>query len=158
MFLTNDPDSSSPLNFHREVPNVKTDTKFSRRVSNVSPLVLVVEDDDDTSLMLKYLSEIWKYRVISADTDEQAMQLAESFQPDVVLLDYKLPNIDGPAMTRRMRELPSLAETVIISISTYSEPSVRASALAAGSNEFLFKPIDFGKLEISLEKHLQLKN
>ena len=86
------------------------------------------------------------------------MQLAESCQPDVVLMDYKLPNIDGPDTTRRMRELPVLAETVIISISADSEPSVRASAIAAGSNEFLFKPIDFGNLEISLESHLLTEN
>lgn len=130
----------------------------SRRANNFPPLVLVVEDDDDTSLMLKYLLEIWKYRVILAVSDDQAMQLAENCQPDVILMDYKLPNIDGLATTRRMRELPSLAETVIISISACSEPSLRASALAAGSNEFLYKPVDFGKLEISLETHLQTKN
>ena len=158
MFLTNDPDSSSPFNFYGEVPALKKNSTHASRISNFSPLVLVVEDDEDMSLMLKYLLEIWKYRVILAADTEQAIHLAEACQPDIVLVDYRFPNIDGLAFTRRVREMSSLAETVIVSISAYSESAARADALAAGSDDFLFKPIDFGKLETSLETHLQMKN
>ena len=58
-----------PLNFYREVPDVKKNLMLSRRIHNFPPLVLVVEDDNDTSLMLKYLLEIWKYQVILAVDD-----------------------------------------------------------------------------------------
>ena len=119
------------------------------------PLVLIVEDDDDTRLMLKYLLEIWKYRVIEAVNGEEALRLAESRPPDVVLLDYKLPKIDGLATARLMRQQQSFSETVIIFMTAHAEPFVRASALAAGSDDFLVKPINFGELEITLKKHLQ---
>jgi len=129
--------------------------KSSPGSNNFLPLVLIVEDDDDTRLMLRYLLGIWKYRVIEAVTGEEAVRLAESTQPDVVLLDYKLPKIDGLTTARRMREQKVFNETIIIFITAHAETSLRASALEAGSNDFFVKPINFGELEISLKKHLQ---
>lgn len=130
-------------------------SKSSSVTNNFFPLVLIVEGDDDTRLMLKYLLEIWKYRVNEAVTGEEAMQMAEINPPDVVLLGYKLPKIDGLNIARQMRERHLLRETTIIFITAYTDAAARASALAAGSDDILIKPIDFGKLEISLEKHLR---
>ena len=123
-----------------------------------APLVLIVEDDEDTRMMLKYLLEIWNYKVIEASTGEDAVQTAKTRQPDVILMDYKLPKIDGLTTTRRIREQKNLEAAIIIFVSAHTEPSVRESALAAGGDDFLIKPIDFGALEISLEKHLKSKN
>ncbi len=128
--------------------------QLSSRANVFAPLVLIVEDDMDTRLMLKYLLEIWHYRVIEAVTGEEALEMATSQKPDVILMDYKLPKIDGLTATERIRELPIHRQTVIIFVSAYSEERVRASVLAAGANDYLVKPIDFGDLEISLEKHL----
>lgn len=118
------------------------------------PLILIVEDDADTRLMLKYLLGIWNYRVIEADTGEEALEMVASQNPDVILMDYKLPNIDGLTASIRIREIPGHEETTIIFVSAYSDEKIRASVLAAGANDYLVKPINFGELEVSLEKHL----
>jgi len=130
-------------------------SKSSSEKNGFFPLVLIVEEDNDTRMMLKYLLEIWKYRVIEAADGEEAMRMAEGSRPNIVLLDYKLPYIDGLNIVRRMRERQLLDETIIIFVTACTDPAARASALAAGSDDFLIKPIDFGKLEISLEKHLR---
>ncbi len=128
---------------------------LSSRTINFFPLVLIIEDDEDTRTMMTYLLKLWDYRVVEAASGEEGLQMAENLHPDVILMDYNLPKIDGLAATRRIRELPMLEQTPIIFISAFSEPSVCASALAAGADEFLVKPVDFGQLEKTLDRHLK---
>ena len=158
MYLKNEDYQPSPLFSSREVKSVSKKIQVSPRTKDFPPLILVVEDNEDTRLMLKYLLEIWNYQVIEANTGEEALQVAAREKPDVILMDYRLPRIDGITATSRIREQPSLKDTVIIFVSASSEPSVRASAVAAGGDDFLIKPINFGALEISLEKHLKRRN
>lgn len=158
MFLKKEDYKPSHPFFFREVKSVSKNIPVSPRTNVLSPRILIVEDDEDTRLMLRYLLEIWNYQVIEANTGEEALGLAASEKPDVILMDYKLPKIDGLATTKRLREQASLEQTVIIFVSASSESSVRADALAVGGDDFLVKPIDFGALEISLEKHLKSKN
>jgi len=159
IFLKNDDTASSPLNSFREAKSKKVSNviQFLPALPIFHPLVLIVEDDADTRLMLKYLLEIWSYRVIEAETGEAAVEKAASQRPDAILMDYKLPDIDGLTTTERIRELSIHADTAIIFISAYPEEKVRASVLAAGADDYLVKPIDFGELEVSLEKHLTNK-
>jgi len=160
MLLSNEDLSASPFNTFKEA-KPKTVSNVIRSFQGTQilhPLILVVEDDADTRLMLKYLLEIWNYRVIEAVTGEEALDKATSRNPDLILMDYMLPDIDGLTTTERMRELPILAKTPIIFVSAYSEEKVRASVLAAGANDYLIKPINFGELEIALEKHLKNKS
>lgn len=158
MYLEKKDFKISPRKSIREVKFVSKSIQVSPQTNVFSPLVLIVEDDEDTRLMLKYLLEIWNYRVIEAVTGEEAVEKAKIKHPDVILMDYKLPKIDGLTATRRIREQNELDGTVIIFVSAESAPSVRASALAVGGSDFLLKPIDFGALEISLETHLKSKN
>lgn len=122
---------------------------------NGLPLILIIEDDDDTRVMMKYLLNLWSYEVIEAVDGEKGLEMAEEFQPDFILMDYSLPKSDGLTTTKQIRELAQLAKTPIIFISAFTELSVRASALAAGADEFLTKPVDFGELEEALKKHLK---
>lgn len=120
------------------------------------PLVLVVEADEDTRLMMKYLLQIWGYRVIEAARVEDALEMTEAQQPNAILFCGKTKEETDFAV-RRMRELSPVAETVIIFISSFSEPPVRAAALNAGADDFLVKPIDFGQLEELLAENLKRK-
>ena len=119
---------------------------------------MIVEDDTDTRLMLKYILEIWNYRVIEAVSGEEALEKAEQFQPDIILMDFMLPNINGLTATKRIRELSNQKQAVIIFLSAYTEDKSRAAALAAGADDFLNKPVDFGKLELSLEHNFNNKS
>jgi len=129
---------------------------LTARRSVFPPLVLVVEDDADTRLMLKYLLEIWNYQVIVAKDDDEAFQMAIHYRPDLILVNINFEETTRLANSKRMRETPSLEQTVIIFISAYSDKKIRASALASGGDDYLVKPIDFGVLEKTLENHLRI--
>ena len=156
MFLTIDESYSSPLNFFKEVPTMSKSLQRSRRTSISPSLILVVEHDADTRLMLKYLLEIWNYQVIEAKNDDEAFQMAIHYRPDLIILSINAGEMDRLATSRRMREVSALEKAVIIFVSTYSDEQTRATALASGGNDYMVKPIDFGVLEKTLENHLRV--
>lgn len=128
---------------------------FSPQIENKLPLILIVDDDEDTRLMMNYLLKLWNYRVVEASDDDDAVREAKLYRPDLILVSDKISRIDALATTMRIRELSELDNTVIIFINGYSEPAVHASAIAAGANDFMFKPIDFELLELKLKHYLK---
>ncbi len=105
--------------------------------------ILVVEDYEDTSLAMRLALDQKGYHILEASDGEQAVRVAERERPDVVLMDLNLPVLDGFAAARRIRADPELKETVIIAVTAYHDPELRARALDAGCNAFVTKPIDF---------------
>ncbi len=105
--------------------------------------ILVVEDYEDTSLAMRLALETKGNHIIEASDGEQAVKLAESLRPAVILMDLNLPVLDGFGAARRVRANPELKETVIVAVTAHHDPDLRARALAAGCNAFVTKPIDF---------------
>ena len=124
------------------------------QASRRQPLVLVTDDHKDTRLMFRTLLAMRGYEVIEAADGEQAVHLADSAAPDLILMDGTLPRLDGLSATRRIRELSNGRKTPIVFISGQTEPHFRAKAIDAGCDEFLLKPLDFELLGDVLEKHL----
>lgn len=156
MFLTIDEPYSSPLNFFKEVLTMPGRLQQRSHRASVSPsLILIVEGDADTRLMMKYLLEIWNYQVIEAENDDEAFQMAIHYRPDLILMSINAKETERLTTSRRMRDVPTLEQAVIIFVSGYSDEKTRASALASGGNDYLVKPIDFGVLEKTLENHLR---
>jgi DNA-binding response OmpR family regulator len=125
-----------------------------KQATRVQPLVLVVEDHDDTRFMLEYLLGIHGCRVVLAEDGEMAVRVAESQSPDLILMDATLPRLDGLAATRRIRETPALACVPIVFLSGHAQASFRAVALETGGNDFIVKPFTIDQLESVLERHL----
>ncbi|MGB9178627.1 MAG: response regulator [Pyrinomonadaceae bacterium] len=126
-----------------------------RQAKNVQPpLVLVVEDHDDTRFLLTYLLEMRGCRVELAADGEAAVCAAEKLRPDLILMDASLPRLDGLAATRRIRGTPALACVPIVFLSGDAHPSFRAVALETGGNDYLIKPFEIDQLERVLERHL----
>ena len=121
---------------------------------SVKPLVLVVEDHDDTRFMLMYLLEMHGYRVAVAEDGETAVRMAEQTCPDLILMDATLPRLDGLAATRCIRKTPALARVPIVFLSGHAQPSFRATALETGGDDYLVKPLELAQLERVLERHL----
>lgn len=118
------------------------------------PTVMIVEDDADSRFMMKTLLEMKGYRVLEADSGEAAISTAEAERPGLILMDLQLPRINGFAVTRHVRQHDRLRTIPIIIISGHEPVQHRRLALAAGCNEFLHKPIDFGLLEETLSRLL----
>ena len=110
------------------------------------PLVLVVEDFEDNRFMMRRLLEMSGYRVVEAVNGNQAVEAAAREHPDIILMDLSLPQLDGLAATRRIREQQGTHRVPIVAVSAHDSADFHAEALAAGCNEYVTKPIDFDQL------------
>lgn len=124
--------------------------KSEKNTSNV----LLVEDTEDNRFMMRRLLEMTGYEVCEARNGEEAVQVAASEKPALILMDLSLPIIDGLAATRLIRKLPGFEGVPIIAVSAHDTADFQSEALAAGCNEYITKPIDFGELEKLIERLL----
>jgi len=109
--------------------------------------VLLVEDTEDNRYMMRRLLEMTGYRVVEAMNGEEAVKMAASESPQLILMDLSLPVIDGLAATRLIRKLPQLESTPIIAVSAHDTSDFQSEAMDAGCNSYVTKPIDFNELE-----------
>lgn len=108
-----------------------------------SPSVLVIEDEAQMRKFLRASLESSGYQVYEADTASEGLVQAASRTPDLVLLDLGLPDLDGLAVTQRLREW---AQTPIIVISARGKEEDKIKALDAGADDYLTKPFGVGEL------------
>lgn len=125
-----------------------------REKGEARPVVLVVEDHEDTCFLLNCLLELYGCRVVEAKDGEDAVRLAADARPDLVLMDISLPRLDGLAATLRMRQMPALQGVPIIFLSGHAEASFRAEALARGGDDYLVKPFTPAEIRRIVERHL----
>jgi excisionase family DNA binding protein len=105
--------------------------------------VLVVDDDEAVVDMFNELLERdGRFEVRTASTGYDAGILTEKFRPDVLLLDFKLPDINGNVVCRTIRANPNYRHMQIIIISGVADPDEVAELKSAGANEFIRKPFD----------------
>lgn len=116
--------------------------------------VLVVEDNDDTRTMLRTMLKVYGYAVIEAADGEKAVRLALEQSPHIILLDLKIPVMDGTEVTNKLRSLQETQHIPIIILSAYcNDFELRRKLLEAGANECLTKPVDIDKLRAALKSH-----
>jgi CheY-like chemotaxis protein len=108
--------------------------------------VLVVDDNVDAAAMLAMLLEAQGHEVLVEHGSLRALERAKADKPQVCLLDIGLPEIDGYELARRLRSLTDLNSAVLIAVTGYGQHSDRESALAAGFDHHLVKPVDTEKL------------
>ena len=116
--------------------------------------VLLVEDTEDNRFMMRRLLEMSGYGVVEATNGEEAVRLAQSERPALILMDLSLPVIDGLAATRAIRKLDGLSKTPIVAVSAHDTSDFQAEAIAAGCNSYITKPIDFSHLEVLIARLL----
>ncbi len=105
--------------------------------------LLVVDDDIAMTKLLKTLLEMDGFEVMTAVRGSDAQRLAAANAPDLFLLDFHLPDMEGVELIHLLRENPNCANTPILVVSgRYVEPEV----LAAGATAFMMKPYDTGEL------------
>lgn len=105
------------------------------------PLALVVDDETDNLLVLANLLTGAGFVVQTAQSGLDALKQFEKHSPAVVLLDLRMPDMDGVEVCRRIRSLPQGQTTPILIVSASVMPESRTTALQAGANRFLRKPI-----------------
>jgi len=109
--------------------------------------LLLVEDTEDNRFMMRRLLEMEGYRVVEARNGEEAVKVAQTEKPALILMDLSLPIIDGLAATKLIRRMPEFKDVPIIAVSAHDIADFQEEALTAGCNRYITKPIDFGELE-----------
>ena len=112
-----------------------------------SSTILIVDDFDDTRLLLRTWLEKKGYQVIEAEDGNAAVATAESERPDLIIMDVEMPELDGLAATRQIRALPGFDRVPIIAVSAYGAHQFRSEALNAGCNEYVSTPFEPEELE-----------
>jgi len=123
----------------------------------MAPLVLIVEDIEDNLILIKSLLELADYRVVEARDGREALAQAQAHHPDLILLDMSLPEIDGWAVARTLRQLPDFRSTLIVALTAHAMQGDREKTLEAGCDEFMTKPIDVPNFVPAVTKILEGK-
>jgi two-component system cell cycle response regulator DivK len=121
-----------------------------------APLVLIVDDSlDNREAYAEYL-RFRGFRTLEAATGKQALAIAHTHRPDLVVLDLLLPDIDGLDVSKEIRATRDLSPTKIVAVSARVFPSDVTSALASGCDSFLQKPCLPDALVREMERLLEL--
>lgn len=123
----------------------------------MSAKVLVV---DDTAMNVKMLADILSfkgYQVVTAAGGKEALTKLESEKPDLVLLDVMMPDLDGYAVCRAIREMPEHAVLPVIMVTALDPGKERVKGIDAGADDFLTKPINQPELLARVRSLLRVK-
>jgi CheY-like chemotaxis protein/uncharacterized protein YbcI len=112
--------------------------------------VLVVDDNRDGADALGLLLEDLGNQVHVTYGGTQALEVAKTFRPDLMLVDLVMPEMDGSDLVIRLRQIPEFGQTRIVAITGEKEPEDKSSAMKAGFDAVLFKPIAQSKIEAVL--------
>lgn len=120
--------------------------------------ILVVEDEEDLATLLQYNLEAEDFRVVSATTGSDASLLLQEKTPDLILLDWMLPEVSGLELCRRWRARPETASVPIIMITARGEETDRVRGLQTGADDYLVKPFSLPELIARIRAMLRRVN
>lgn len=106
-----------------------------------SPIIVIVDDDKTSRLSLRKMLEKEGYRVAVAGCGETGLDLATGLQPDMILTDVIMPDMDGYELCRRLRTHSDLADIPVIMLTSLDDQESRVRGIEAGADDFLSKPI-----------------
>jgi len=105
--------------------------------------VLLVDDEPDIRRIGQIsLEHVGRWKVVQANSGREALGLAASEQPDVILLDVMMPELDGPGTLARLREVPATADIPVIFMTAKAQPHEVAGYRALGAAGVIAKPFD----------------
>jgi two-component system phosphate regulon response regulator PhoB len=112
----------------------------------MSATILIVEDEADLAVLLRYNLEAEGFRVATAASGDEAVERIRDGVPDLILLDWMLPGLSGIELCRRWRSREETARTPIIMITARGEEEERVRGLATGADDYVVKPFSIPEL------------
>lgn len=116
--------------------------------------ILVIDDSPTVSITLEWMLRDHGHRVFTARDGLSALNALYAHRPDLILLDIRMPHIDGIQLCSLIRASASYAHVPIIMLSGLSKPNDIERALDAGANDYLVKPVDDKMLLAVINQHL----
>lgn len=132
----------------------------AEKTDELSPkdyLILVVDDSEDSVILISLDLQQQGYRVVTANDGEQAVRVASQTNPDIILMDIEMPELDGLGAARKIRENAALQSVPLVAVTALGTRGFQQAARDAGFDAFLKKPIDFDRLHELLNRLLPVK-
>lgn len=123
-------------------------------MNDLALTILIADDDDDSRVMLKTLLKMWNYNVVEARNGSEAVSLAKAMRLDLILMDVRMPKLDGFETARQIRQLEEVTSVPIIFLSGCAGTAYYDRALESGGDDYLIKPLNFDLLEKTLDQYL----
>ena len=120
----------------------------------MSKRILVVEDQEDNRQIIRDMLTFTDYKIMEAESGEQALEAVATEPPDLILMDIQLPGIDGYETTRRIKADPTLRSIPIIAVTSYALSGEEQKARAAGCDEYVPKPYSPRQLLAKIRQYL----
>lgn len=121
------------------------------------PVVLIVDDEPRNLKLLQVMLRNTDYSLETAENGREALQQVEALQPDLILLDVMMPEMDGFQVAAEIRKNPEYARIPIVMVTALRDTEDRVKAIEAGADDFLSKPVEKTELRARIKSLLQVK-
>lgn len=118
--------------------------------------VLIADDDFISLEVLKAMLEEYPLDLLAANSGTEALALAREHQPELLILDYDMPDMTGAEVCRTLREQPAFADTPVVALTGHQSISELNACRTAGMNETIHKPLSPDTLNVLLREYLSL--
>lgn len=132
----------------------RSETDINPPASVKPTLILLVEDNSNNAQTISTYLEHKGYRLMLACNGQEALEIIQQSNPDLILMDVQMPIMDGLEATRQIRSNPEFAHIPIIALTALAMPGDRDRCFAAGMNDYLSKPIRMKQLTTMIEQNL----
>lgn len=123
-----------------------------------STQILIVDDIDANRAVMTRRLEMMSYRVSSVESGHEALKHLSHSKPDMILLDYMMPQMNGIEVLHRIRSNPETDSLPVIMVTARAESEATVEALRAGADDYVTKPIDYDVLKARIESHVSRKS
>jgi CheY-like chemotaxis protein len=140
-----------------EIKTVEKPTLDFEKIDSIrfrDATVLVVDDIGSNRAFIRELLTIWDIRVLEAENGEKSIAMAENQRPDLILMDLRMPGMNGLEATARIKGNPSTSNIPVIALTASAKKTDRMMSDKAGLDGYLLKPLNVHDLLVELKKHL----
>jgi diguanylate cyclase (GGDEF)-like protein len=113
--------------------------------------ILVIDDDPSTAQVVRKWYGKQPYEVVDAEGGESGLETADRARPDVILLDLKMPGVDGIAVARKLKSDPATRAIPILLLSACKDVGSKLEAFNAGADDYVTKPFEFQELDARIQ-------
>lgn len=119
--------------------------------------VLVVDDDPNVGLLISAVLKKYNYSVTTINSGDEVLVFLKTDKPDLILLDLRMPGIDGYSLCKKIREEPDTRDIPVIILSGVSEVDARINTIELGADDYITKPFDVRELRARINRILKRK-
>lgn len=144
----------------RQTRELAQEAKMQRRETvesgntSCEPLILLAEDNEANVLTITQYLKAYGYRIVLANNGQEAVEIAKTQRPQLILMDVQMPEMDGLEATRQIRQDADIASIPIIALTSFAMRSDKEQIMAVGVDSYMPKPVSLKELVVEIGKYI----